>query len=56
MFTIKEVTKDNIEAWVTLRSRLWPPSEEDDFKQEVLEILLDTMSSAFLAFEDSVNP
>jgi aminoglycoside 6'-N-acetyltransferase I len=53
MITIKEATKDNLEEWVTLRSKLWPPSAEDDFKKEALEILSDPKSSAFLAFDNS---
>jgi hypothetical protein len=53
MITIIEATKVNFEEWVTLRSKLWPPSDEEDFKQEALEILADPKSSAFLAFDHS---
>ncbi len=53
MVSIIEATKNNLEEWVTLRSKLWPPSREDDFKKEILEILSDSKSSAFLAFDNS---
>jgi aminoglycoside 6'-N-acetyltransferase I len=53
MLTIKEATKNNLEEWIALRSKLWPPSDEDDFTKEVLEILSDPKSLAFLAYENS---
>jgi aminoglycoside 6'-N-acetyltransferase I len=53
MLTIKEATKDNLDEWVNLRSKLWPPSISDNFEEEVLEILADPKSSAFLAFDNS---
>jgi aminoglycoside 6'-N-acetyltransferase I len=53
MITITEATKDNLDEWIKLRSKLWPPSAEDNFEEEVLEILADPISAAFLAFDHS---
>lgn len=49
---IETATEKHLISWLTMREKLWPPQQDDDFKAEIREILNDPQSIAFLAFDE----
>lgn len=49
---IHEATVLHLDHWLSLRKKLWPPHESDDFEQEIRDIIESPRMTAFLAYEN----
>jgi aminoglycoside 6'-N-acetyltransferase I len=48
---IEYATEKHIMSWLSMREKLWPPQQGDDFITEIQEILNDPQSTAVIAFD-----